>query len=60
MAAITVAGREVNPAGMEGRLKVSFSDESSFEVRTSVVWSSSALGTVFPRFPVTFHNVRTR
>ncbi|ETX13549.1 hypothetical protein OCH239_09730 [Roseivivax halodurans JCM 10272] len=55
---IDIIGRSVNPAGMEGRLRVSFDDDSRFEARTSVVWSCSPLGTPFTRYPVTFHDVR--
>ena len=54
---IEVIGQEMNPAGMEGRMRVSFADGSNFEARTSVVWSTSIYGKPFTRFPVTFHDV---
>ena len=56
-ASIDVLGRHVNPAGMDGRLRIGFDDDTSFEARTSVVWSHSVLGKLFTRFPVTFHDV---
>ncbi|MBW3243418.1 hypothetical protein KUV57_12160 [Epibacterium sp. DP7N7-1] len=54
---IEIIGRQVNPAGMDGRLRVGFDDGASFEARTSAVWSHSVLGKLFTRFPVTFHDV---
>jgi len=35
-----------------------FADGSSFNMRTSQVWSRSKLGKEFCRFPTTFHNVK--
>ncbi|MCW3783000.1 hypothetical protein [Defluviimonas salinarum] len=55
--AIEVIGRRLDPAGMEGRLRVSFADGASFEARSSVVMSWSVHGKAFLRFPLTFHDV---
>ncbi|WP_411839603.1 hypothetical protein [Paracoccus sp. ME4] len=54
---LVVVGNRINPAGMEADLRASFEDGSSFDIRTSVVWSQNQFGTVYARYPVTFHDV---
>ena len=49
--------------GLEGSLKLSFEDKSSFEVDTKTVWSQTggsrwtSGGKTFIKYPTTFHNV---
>lgn len=54
---LVVVGNRINPAGMEAHLRAQFGDGSSFDMRTSVVWSQNQFGTVYARYPVTFHDV---
>jgi hypothetical protein len=54
---LKVLGRNVDPSQMEGRLRISFDDGSSFEARTQAVMSFSEYGTAFMRYPLTFHDV---
>jgi len=39
------------------RMRFSFSDGSSFELRNKTVWKTSPLGVFFAQFPTTFHDV---
>ena len=48
------AGRGV----VEGLMRLTFGDKSSFEVNNKIVGSYSKLGKPFHRFPTTFHNVK--
>lgn len=54
---LVVVGNRINPAGMEAHLRAGFADGSGFDMRTSVVWSENQFGTVYARYPVTFHDV---
>jgi hypothetical protein len=42
---------------VEGLLRLTFDDDSAFDVNNKLVWSISKLGKQFYRFPTTFHNV---
>jgi hypothetical protein len=50
-------GRKLDIGGLEGRLRFSFSDGSSFEANNSVVHVQNEHGTQFQRYPLTFHNI---
>lgn len=52
-----ILGRSVNPGAMEGRLRLSFTGEASFEARSQAVMSFSQYGAPFMRYPLTFHDV---
>lgn len=52
-----VMGTPVNISRLEGALRFSFKDGSSFRVNNGIVFSRSSLGTPFERFPLTFHAV---
>lgn len=54
---LQVIENRVDPRGMNAHLRASFEDGSSFDMKTSVVWSQNQFGTVYVRFPVTFHDV---
>lgn len=49
--------RKLDIGGLEGRLRFSFNDGSSFEANNSVVSVVNSHGTFFQRFPLTFHNI---
>jgi hypothetical protein len=51
-----VLGHDLSLSGLQGTLKFSFEDGSSFVVRNAVVWSTSVRGKPFRRFPLTFHD----
>jgi hypothetical protein len=52
--------RTTTSAGLvEGDIRVEFADSTAFEVRNQLVWSHSVQGTVFTRYPTTFHNIKT-
>jgi len=51
-----VVGRSLDLGGLSGTLRLSFADGSSFVAQNAVVWSRSARGTPFRRFPLTFHD----
>lgn len=53
-----VVSTHVSLQSLEGELFFGFADGSSFKVKNSVVWSISVLGNQFPRFPLTFHDVK--
>lgn len=55
--AIVLNQAEVNGSVLETSVSFRFKDQSSFEVRNSVVWQSSSLGHYYARFPTTFHDV---
>lgn len=55
---IEIVARSVSLTGMEGTLKINFSDNSSFKVTNQVVLSTSSLGKQFYRFPLIFRDVR--
>jgi len=42
--------------GLEGSIRFHFEDGSSFVAKNAVVWSQSSKGTVFSRYPLTFHD----
>jgi hypothetical protein len=52
-----ILGQSIEPGEMEGRLELRFSGEARFEARSQAVFSYSAHGTPFMRYPLTFHNV---
>lgn len=58
MASIEIVGRSVDLNGMEGTLKISFKDDSSFKVTNQVVLSQSVYGKLFYRYPLIFREVK--
>ena len=54
---LRVVDSDTSTGTIEGTLKLSFEDESSFVVTSKVVWSYSKNGRPFSRYPTTFHNV---
>lgn len=46
----------VDLQGLTGVLRFTFKDGSRFDVQNQVVWVVNSYGTVFNRFPLTFHN----
>lgn len=54
---ISILGRGVSPARMEGRFLLKFEDGAFFEARTQSVFSYSEQGTPYMRYPLTFHGV---
>jgi hypothetical protein len=57
LATIKIISHNLSLSGLEGTLKVSFEDGSSFVAKNQIVWSHSVLGKEFTRAPLTFHNV---
>ncbi len=55
---VEVLGRRVDLGGLEGSLRVFFTDGSAFSVRNSVVWNVSVHGKPFQQFPLRFFDVR--
>ena len=51
-----VVGRSLDMGGLEGSIRFHFEDGSSFVAKNAVVWSQSSKGTVFSRYPLTFHD----
>lgn len=47
----------IDMGNLEGQLRFTFTDGSSFDVKLQAVYSYSVHGTPFVRFPLTFHNV---
>lgn len=52
-----IIGHRLSLEALEGQLRFSFEDQSSFEVALSYVRVVNQYGTAFTRHPITFHNV---
>lgn len=57
LSGVEIIGSDLRLDRIEGRLRVTFDDGSSFEANNSVVLSRSVLGNPFLRHPLTFHEV---
>lgn len=55
---VIVIGRHVAMSGLTGSFYATFEDGSGFEFTNAVVYSRSARGKWFERFPLTFHSVK--
>jgi hypothetical protein len=52
--------RGIRRGGLQGTIKVNFTDGSHFTVDNNIVFVENQFGTRFNRFPTTFHNVSLR